>query len=83
MPKKLDLKTFRANNNKVVNVDSYKTNKIVVNLSRNLTYMPNIIATRESTFLILDVKKSFKYLQLALIKAPIFPYFDMKSYIWI
>ena len=72
---------FKAHNNKVVSNDSSKTNKIVMNLFRNLTCMPNIEAIKKSTFLILSAKKIFKYLQLAFIKALILRYFDLKSYI--
>ena len=80
-------KAFKANNNKVVGVDG-RANRIVVNLSKNekiknSTYMPNIGVTRKPNFLTSNTKKTFNYLQLAFIKAPIFRHFDLENYIQI
>ena len=71
----LALKVFRADNNEVVRVGG-RANRTVVNLSknkksRNLTRVPNIGATEEPNFLILNAKKALNYLRLAFIKAPI------------
>ena len=52
---------FKTDKNEVVEVDD-RANIIVINLSTNLTYMLNIRALRESTFLISDIKKTFHYL---------------------
>ena len=76
----LALKVLKANDNKIVNGDSSKANKMVVNLSnksknnksRNLMHMPNIKAKKEPIFLNLNIKKTIDYLQLAFIKALIF-----------
>ena len=73
------LKTFKANDNKVVGGGG--GSKTVRNLSRKLTHVPNIGATRESNFLIPDAKKVFNYLRLAFIEALIFRHFDSKSHI--
>ena len=62
------LKTLKVNNNKVVTGGSNRANKTVVNSSKNLTYMPNIKAIKESTFLIFNTKKTFNYLKQAFIK---------------
>ena len=48
-----------------------------------MTYVPNIRATKKPTFLTFDAKKVFNYLQLVFIKALIFQYFDLQSYIYI
>ena len=71
------LKTFRVDDNNIIDSGDNKTNKIVVNLfknnkSRNLTYMPNIEATGEPNLLIFNAKKAFNHLWLAFIKALIF-----------
>ena len=60
-------KTFEAYNNKVVGDDDSRANETVMNLSKNnkfknLTYVPNIEAIAESTFLIPNIKKAFNYL---------------------
>ena len=60
-------KAFRVNQNKVVRVDS-RANETVVNLSKNnkcknLTYLPNIRAIRETIFLIYKAKKAFNHLK--------------------
>ena len=85
---KLVPKTFRGDDNEVVDDDDSKINKMVVNLfknykSRNSTYIPNIRATKESNFLNSNAKKVFNHLQLAFIKAPIFQHFNLKSHIQI
>ena len=78
----LALKTFKANNNKIVKVGD-RTNETVVNSIKNLIYVPNIRVTKKSIFLILNIKKVFNHLKQALIKAWILQYFDIKSHIWI
>ena len=60
---KLAPKVFRANNNKIVDDGSIKTYKIVMNLSKNLIYMPNIKATKKLILVILDAKKTFNHLK--------------------
>ena len=72
----LDLvpKTFKANNNKIIRGGSNRTNKIVINLSknnkfRNSMHMPNIEAKREFIFLIFNTKKAFNHLKQVFIKA--------------
>ena len=45
--------------------------------------MSNIRATGESNFLTPNAKETFNHLRLAFIKAPIFQYFNLKSYIQI
>ena len=72
----LALKVFKANDNKIVEVVD-RTNRIFVNLSknkkfRNLTYISNIRVMEKPNFLTANAKKTFNYLQLACIKAPIF-----------
>ena len=71
------MKSFRTNNNKVVDDSSGRDNQTVVNLfknykSKNLTYVPNIEVMEEPTFLIFNAKKVFKHLQLLFIKFSIF-----------
>ena len=71
--KKLALKAFNADNNEAVGNSSSKTNKTVVNLSKNekfenLTHMPNIGAIRKLNFLTSNAKKIFNYLWLTFIK---------------
>ena len=85
---KLILKAFSADDNKVVDDGSNKTNRTIVNLSknkksRNLTRVPNIEAIEEYKFLTPNAKKAFNYLWLAFIKAPILWLFDLKNCIWI
>ena len=73
---------FRAGNNKVVKSDDDRANETVVNSSKfknekfkKLTYLSNIRATKKFNFLTSDTNKALNYLQLAIIKAPIFQYF--------
>ena len=81
----LDLapKVFEANDNKIAGSSNNRTNKTVINFSKNLMYMPNIRAIKEPIFLIPNAKKINNYLKQAFIKASIFWYFDLKSYIQI
>ena len=72
----------------VINDDSSKTNKIVVNSFNksknekfeNQTY---IKAVEKPIFLISDTKNAFNYLKQLFIKASIFQLFDLKCYILI
>ena len=68
----LVLKAFNANNNKIVDSSSSKANKMIINLFKNLIYIPNIRVTKKPTFLTFNTKKTFNQLQLAFIKALIF-----------
>ena len=57
-------KVFKADNNKVVDGDNDKTNKIIVNLSKNnkprkSTPVLNIGALKKSLFLTFNAKKVF------------------------
>ena len=72
LSKKLVSKIFRADDNKVVGDGNSRANKTIINSSKNLTYMPNLRAIKKPNFLTLHAKKTFNYLQLAFIKAPIF-----------
>ena len=79
-------KTFKADDNKIVDGGSSKANETVVNLSkneksRNLTHVPNIRAMGEPNFLTPNAKKGFNHLRLAFIKASILWHFDLKSHI--
>ena len=74
-------KAFKANNNKIVGSGDNKTNETVKNLFKNLMYVPNMKTTREPNFLTPNTKKTFNHLWLAFIKASIFQYFNLKSYI--
>ena len=79
-------KIFRIDDNKVFSNSNDKANKTVVNLSKNeesmkSTYMLNIKAIEEPTFLISNTKKTFNKLRLAFIKALIFQYFNPESHI--
>ena len=81
-------KTFRVDNNDIIDNGINKTNETIMNLSknnksRNLTHMPNIRITKKPIFLTTNTKKAFNHLQLLFIKALILWYFDLKSYIWI
>ena len=63
--------------NEVVDSGDSKTNKTIINLSKNnkskdSTYLPNIRTTKKSTFLIYNTKKAFNYLKQVFIKALIF-----------
>ena len=60
-------KTFKIDNNEVVDGVDDRANKTVLNLFKNdkskkLTHMPNIVATREYNFLTPDTKKVFNYI---------------------
>ena len=71
----LSPKAFGVDKNEFVKLDS-RANKIIVNLSKNkksknLTYILNIRTTGKLNFLTSDAKKTFNYLQLEFIKAPI------------
>ena len=83
---KLAPKAFKAGNNKVVKSGGGKADKTVVDLSKNekfgkLTHVLNIGATEKPNFVNPNAKKTFNYLRLAFIKAPIFQHFDLESYI--
>ena len=58
----LTSKMLKADNNKVISNSSSRTNKMVINLFRNSTHLPNIIAIRKFIFLIFDAKKVFNHL---------------------
>ena len=78
----LALKTFRANNNEVVNSGGGdKANETVKNSSKKSTCMPNIRAIGDPNFLTSDAKKNFNYLRLLFIKALILWHFDPESHI--
>ena len=84
----LALKAFKAGKNKVLSNSNGKTYKIVVNLSKNnksrkLTHVTNIKTTEKPNLLTPNNKKTFNQLQLVFIKALIFRYFNLKSYIQI
>ena len=79
--RELALKIFRADNNEVVGGGG--GSKMVRNLSRKSTRMPNIGATKESNFLTPNAKKAFNHLRLAFIKALILQHFDLESHILI
>ena len=86
LSEKLALKAFSTNDNEIVDGYGSRANKTVVNLSknkksRNLIYIPNIIATEEFTFLTPNVNKIFNYLRLVIIEALILQHFDLKSHI--
>ena len=60
-------KAFKANDNQVVNSDGGRTNKTVINLSKNnksknLTYIASIRVIKKSTFLTSNAKKAFNHL---------------------
>ena len=83
LSEKLASRVFNNSNDEVIEGGN---NKMIVNLfknkkSRKSTHVPNIGATRESNFLIPDVKKAFNHLCLAFIKASIFQHFDLESHI--
>ena len=74
---KLASKAFKVDDNKVVNNDTDRANKTIVNMSKNnkskkLMHLPNIGAMVELNFLTSNAKKVFNHLQLAFVKAPIF-----------
>ena len=86
LSEKLAIKTFRADNNKIVSDSGGRANETVMNLSknnksRNSTHMPNIRAIKKPIFLTFNTKKVFNYLGQAFIKALILQYFDLESYI--
>ena len=76
----LVLKIFKDNDNKIVGVDD-EPYEMVINLSKNLTYIPNIGAIKKPPFLTPNTKKVFNYLLLIFIKTLILQYFDLQSYI--
>ena len=76
------LKALKADDNEVVGNDS-KTNKIIINLFKNLIYMPNIKIMKELIFLILNIKKASNYLKQAFIKTLILQYFELENHIQI
>ena len=81
-------KAFKINDNRVIGNGDSRANKIVLNSSQNnkskkSMYMPNIKATKKPIFLTFNTKKTFNYLQLAFIKALIFQYSNLESYIQI
>ena len=83
---RLASKAFRADNDKIVDSGDNRTNTTVMNLSKNkkskkLMRKPNIRATKEPNFLPPNTKKTFNFLGLAFIKAPILRYLDSKSHI--
>ena len=78
----MTLKAFKTNNNKNIDGNDSKTNKTVVNLSKNLPCIPNIRAIKKPIFLTPDAKKAFNYLRQAFIKVSNFC-FDLESHIWI
>ena len=80
---KLLLKILKADDNEIVGGSGSKCNKIVMNLTKNLTCVPNIRAIKKLILLTYNAKKIFYYLRQVFIKAPIFQHFDLKSYIWI
>ena len=55
------LKTFKADDNEIIRVDS-RINKTVINSSKNLMYVPNIRAIGKFTLLTFNAKKAFNYL---------------------
>ena len=74
-------KTFRADDDKVVDGGGGRANKTVRNSSRKSTRVSNIGATGEPNFLTPDAKKAFNHLRLAFIEAPILRHFDPESHI--
>ena len=77
---------FRVDHTMVVNVGSSRTNRTIMNLSknkkfRNSIHMPNIGAIKKSNFLTPNAKKAFNHLRLVFIKALIFRHFDLQSHI--
>ena len=81
LSKQLGLKTFRTDDDEIVDDSGSRVNEMVRNLSKNLTLITNIGAIEEPNFLILDAKKAFNYLRLAFIKALILQHFNLKSHI--
>ena len=84
----LALKVLKTNDNKVVDNNGCRANKMVMNLfknnkSRNLICIPNIKAIKKPTFLTPNTKKILNHLRQAFIKAPIFQHFDLESHIQI
>ena len=75
------LKTFKADDNKIVGGGSSRANKTVRNSFKKLMCVPNIRATREPNFLIPNTRKAFNHLRLAFIKALILWYFDAECHI--
>ena len=92
LSKESDLKVFKADDNKVVEVgdkvnemvkNSSKSKKLKNKKSENLIYIQDIGAIGKSIFLIPSTKKAFNYLRQVFIKAPILQYFDLEIHIWI
>ena len=74
-------KAFRVDDNGVVDGSGGRANKKISNSFKNLTDIPNIRATKKSTFLTSNAKKIFNHLWLAFIKVLILQHFDLESYI--
>ena len=68
-------KAFKPDSNELFR-NSDRTNEIVVNLSKNLTYMLNIKDIKKFVFLTSNAKKAFNCLKQVFIKALIFKYFN-------
>ena len=79
----LTLKAFRTDDNEVVSGGGSRANETVRNSSKKLTRMLNIGGTGEPNFLTPNAKKTFNYLRLTFIKAPILQHFDPESHIQI
>ena len=60
---KLAPKIFKVDDNKIVNDNGSKINKTSVNLSKNLTHVPNIDVKKQLIFLIPNAKKTFNSLK--------------------
>lgn len=87
---KLILKLCKASNNKLDGGGGradkmikilFKFKKSKKNKCRNVICISIIAGTKEPIFLTSKSKKSFNCLRHAFIKAPIFKYFDLESYI--
>ena len=82
------LKTFEANNNKLIRSDGSKINKTVENFSknnkfRNSIYLAKIGFIEEPILLIFNAKKTSNHLKPTFIKSLILQHFDLKYYIQI
>ena len=53
---------FKTDNNEINDDNNSKTNKMIRNLSKNLTCISNIRAIGEFTFLTSNAKKTFNHL---------------------
>ena len=78
----LILKALRIHDNKVVELDG-RTNKTIINLFKNSTYIANIRAKKKFVFLTPNAEKAFNYLWLTFIKAQISQHFNLESHIYI